>query len=223
MKTLKEYLIESMSIENIEGRIVVTLVRREGLDLANLSEDDFIKYIKEDFATACKEYDKAVSSLNDKEIEAYRERELKAAEQYAAGKWKTDKKKNEYIDKVRSTVETNIKNGVGYWKNNSSRMFFDLKPDADMGIRRECIIDRDSDDKSLKIAYEEMQKSKFFKKGTGWAFKYWANSKDNLTYNFRPYIDILMDESNRAEQKRDKRNLSAAVDDFYSNTNYWGD
>ena len=50
-------------------------------------------------------------------------------------------------------------------------------------------------------------------------YKYQANSKENPTYCFRPYIDLLLDESSRAEQKRDGETLTAAVKDFYSNTN----
>ena len=223
MKNLKEYLLESISVEKVDGRTIVTLVRRENLDLVNLSEEDFIKYIKEDFQTALEEYRKVVEPYNEESKKTYMDRMLADAVKFAETKWKTNKKREEYIEKVKATTTQNIEKGYYLGRKKVDGIFFDLKPDASMGIRSECVINKESSDRDLKIAFEEMQKSKFFKKGTGWAFKYWASSKDDLSYSLRPYIDILLDESTRAEQKRDERNLSAAVDDFYSNTTYWGD
>ena len=56
-----------------------------------------------------------------------------------------------------------------------------------------------------------MIKSKYFKKGTGQAFKYTATSEEQPNFNFRPYVDILLDESSRTEQKRDEERLNKNI------------
>ena len=220
MKNLQSYIIESIEWEQTResGYGVMTLVRHENLDLSSLSEEDFIKYMLEDFNQAVEEYSKICKPLNDKRIADNIEREIKQAIKFAEKKWKTQKKRDEYIENIRKNAQEKK-----WYLEDPKRIFFDLKPDkGNMGIRQECIIDSKSNEKTLKIAYEEMQKSKYFKKGTGWAFKYDAYGKDKA-YSFRPYIDILLDENDRAEQKRDEENLSNAISDFYANTNYWGD
>lgn len=220
MKDINIFISESLEWEQTreDGYGVMTLVRHENLDLANLSEENFIKFILEDFKTAVEEYTKICKPLNDKRIQDRIEYETKAAIKYAEKKWKTQNKRDEYVENIKK----NVANKKIYLED-PKRIFFDLKPDKDqMGIRQECVINAKSTEKTLKIAYEEMQKSEYFKKGTGWAFKYDSLGKDK-NYVLRPYIDILLDESARAEQKRDEETLSQSVKNFYKNSNYWGD
>ena len=55
-------------------------------------------------------------------------------------------------------------------------------------------------------------------------FKYESNKMDKIwTYGFRPYVDLLLDETSRQEQKRDTERLYKAMDQFYADSNYWGD
>lgn len=220
MKDINIFIAESLEWEqtNESGYGVMTLVRRENLDLANLSEEDFIKFILEDFNTAVEEYSKICKPLNDKRIQDRIEYETKVAIKYAEKKWKTQKKRDEYVENIKKNAADKK-----IYLEDPKRIFFDLNPDkSQMGISQECIINAQSTEKTLKVAYKEMQKSKYFKKGTGWAFKYDSYGKDK-NYVLRPYIDILLNESTRAEQKRDEETLSKAVQNFYANSNYWGD
>jgi len=220
MKDIKTYILEAAEWEQTKesGYGVMTLIRREDLDLSTISEEDFIKFILEDYNKAVEEYAKICKPLNDKKIEDNIEREVKQSIKFAEKKWKTEKKRTEYVENIRKNAKEKK-----LFLEDPKRIFFDLKPDkGQMGIRQECIINASSNEKTLKIAYEEMQKSKYFKRGTGWAFKYDAYGKDK-NYSFRPYIDILLDESSREEQKRDEETLSNAIASFYANSNYWGD
>lgn len=223
MKTIKDYILEKYEIEETNkfggGYFTVTLVRRENLDLSTISKEDFIKFMLEDYKKAVEEYKPIVDKHNIKSRESYIENQVKAAIRFAEKKWKTDKKRQEYIENIRKNAEE-----YKIYLDDATRIFFDLKPDkGEMGINNSCIISSDSNEKSLENCYEIMQKSKYFKKGTGWAFKYDSSNRENPRYAFRPYIDILLNESDRAEQQRDAENLSKSVEDFYKNTNYWGD
>jgi hypothetical protein len=225
MKDIISYIRESVEIEksNKFGEnsdyVTVTLVRRENLDLSSISKEDFIKFILEDYKKAVEEYDNIIKPLNDKRRKQLIERDVNIAIKFAEKKWKTEKKRNEYVENIRKNAEAKE-----WYMDKADRIFFDCKPDkGDIGINQDCIFDKNTNEKQLERAYDILIKSKYFKKGTGWAFKYDANSKDHLYYSFRPYIDILLNESDRAEQKRDEETLNKSVENFYKNTNYWGD
>ena len=218
MKDLKTYLTEAVEIEKANNEVIITLVRRE-CDLAELSEEDFIKFIQEDFNKACEEYDKLVAPLNLKNRKDHVESAVKWAEQMAAKKYKSERGRNKYIETARKNAEERV-----LYTYSSKQLFFDMKPDySSNSIPDCCIIKHSSNESTLKNAYKELLKSKYFKKGTGWAFKYTAKSEEQPVASFRPYVDILLNESGRAERQRDTERLNRAIDNFYSNTNYWGD
>lgn len=215
--------MEELELEKGDsGYYNVVLCRREGLDLSTISEEDFIKYMMEDLEKAGKEYVAAVTPIREKEREAYIEREVKKAARFAEKKWKTDKKRNEYIENIRKNVEASP-----YWnrKPTMSDIWFDFKPDTgSMGIPSYCMLKPgEVTEKQLSQVYNEYKDNKFFKKGKGWAFKYETSNEKYLNVSFRPWVDILMSESDKAEQKREAEELAAAVRDFYKDTKYWGD
>ena len=224
MKDLKNFINEAVEFETIKTEYreygVVTLVRRENVDCANISKEDFVKFIREDINTAVEEYAKIVKPLNDQKVKDSIEREIKNAISFAEKKWKTQKKRDEYVENAKKNIENKK-----WYLEDPKRIFFDFKPDTGrMGIPVVCTLSYDSDDKQLERCYEELVNGKYFKRGTGWAFKYESRSKDKINvYSFRPYVDLLLNESDREEQKRDAKNLSDSIERFYSNSNYWGD
>ena len=225
MKSLNRYINEAAELELIKTEYreygVVTLVRREDIDCANISKEDFVKFIGEDLKTAVDEYCKIAQPINDQRKKELVERDVEAAIKFAEKKWKTAKKRNEYIENARKNSEAKK-----WWLDDPKRIFFDFKPDkGDMGINDVCILRGEgTNEQQLEKCYEEVKDSKYFKKATGWAFKYESRQKDKIsTYAFRPYVDLLLDESTRAEQKRDEEKLANAIQSFYSNSDYWGD
>lgn len=218
MKSLVEYIREQLEVENgRNGYKIVTLVRRENIDLANISEENFVKFIKEDFKKAVDEYTNVVKPYNEKRIAELIERDVNLAIKFAEKKWKTEKKRNEYVENIRKNAEQKK-----WYVENPERIFFDFKPTPAMGISSNCIIDKSSSDDTLKRAYEELKKDKYFTRGKGWAFKYETSDEKN-PYSFRPWIDVLLSDNDKEEQKRDEENLTKAVEDFYKDTKYWGD
>ena len=222
MKNLEDFIKESLEIEEIKtayrNYLVVTLVKRD-VDLSSITKEDFIKFMKEDFQTALKEYTKVTDKANINRRANYIADEIRAAQKFAEKKWKTLAKQEKYVANMKKNAEEKE-----IYMHSPDQIFFDLKPDkGQMGIRSGCVISKDSNDASLGEAYENVKNSKFFNKGTGWAFKYETSNKDNPLYDFRPYIDITLDETTREEQKREEEHLAQAVSDFYKNSNYWGD
>ena len=225
MKDLVTYINENVEFDIIKTEHseygVVTLVRRENVDCANISKEDFVKFIGEDLKNAVDEYAKIVKPINDQHKKDLIERDVKAAIKFAEKKWKTQKKRDEYIENARKNAEAKK-----WYLDDPNRIFFDFKPDkGKQGISDVCILRGEgTNDKQLERCYDELQESKYFKRGTGWAFKYESSSKDKIsTYSFRPYVDLLLNESDKAEQQRDEENLAASIKAFYANSNYWGD
>lgn len=217
MKDITEYIKEQLEVENGPGKYkIVTLVRRD-VDLSTISESDFINFILADYKEAAKEYATAVSSFNERLKEAHIEQEVQAAIKYAEKKWKTEKKRNEYIENIRKNAAEQT-----WYLEKPERISFDLQPTPSNAISECCIINKDSNKNTLKQAYNILKNDKYFTRGIGWAFKY-ETIAANRPYALRPWIDILLDESDSAEQKRDKQSLDNAIHDYYSNTNYWGD
>ena len=176
--------------------------------------------IAEDLNTAIEEYSKIVKPLNDERLKEFVEREVEMATKFAEKKWKTQKKRDEYIENARKNAQDKK-----WYLEDPKRIFFDFKPDkGNMGIPAVCILKANSDENQLGRCYDEIKNSKYFKNATGWAFKYESHSKEKITtYAFRPYVDLLLDETSREEQKREEENLTKSVQSFYSNSNYWGD
>ena len=221
MKDITSFIKESVDIEKSKDRtyVTVTLVKHENLDLSTITKKQFVKYMLEDFNKAVAEYAKIITPLNELRRKELIDSEVKAAIHYAENKWKTEKKRNEFIENIRKNAEAKE-----WYMEKADRIFFDCQPDTDkMSINDDCIFNKDTNEKQLERAYDILKKSKYFTRGTGWAFKYEARSKTNLYYSFRPYVDILLNETDREEQKRDAEMLRKSVNDFYKNTNYWGD
>lgn len=222
MKSLNQYITEAVKFDVIKNQYreygVVTLVRRENVDCASLSKDDFIKLMTEDLTKAVEEYETICNKLNDEKRKEVIEREMQKAIAFAEQKYKTQRGKDKYIENARKNA------GKMIYLLDPKQIFFDFKPDKgefDGGYT----IKANGDYKDqLSKCYDVLVKSKYFKKGIGWAFKYESNTKDKIgTFAFRPYIDLLVDETTHAEQERDKERLAQSVNDFYSKSNYWGD
>ena len=221
MKDLKEYILENVEYENDKyGNVLITLLRHENLDLSTIDEKTFINEMYSDIQKAVKEYCDLVTPYKASEKSIYLERCRKEAEKYVEKKYKRNSNKQKYIDNA-------IKNFEESWEKHTTdakKIFFDIVPDpTQMGSGYGETLYYDTDKKYLKKTYEVLENNKYFRKGIGWAFKYQARDKDNPCYSFRPYVDILMNESDKAEQLREKEIHDNAVANFYKDSNYWGD
>lgn len=215
METNKAYF----EIER-ENYPVVCLLKHEGLDLANMTCDEFIKTMSEDLNKAQANYKELMAEPLRKARAEYLERERERAIKFAQSQWKTEKRQNKYIDEMMAKAEASS----NYTDANLSRIWFDIKPDkGQMGIAGCCsLYPGDSEDK-LGRCFDEIKDSKYFRGGFGWAFRYEAHSTSYPSSCFRPYIDILLPEELEREQKQDEEDLNESVAKFYEGCRYWGD
>ena len=121
MKSLSNYLIEALQVERTNGSYrTVVLLRHEGINTSNLSKEEFIQLMKEDLQNAQALYSKEVRAARETTKPAYMERKRQEAEEFANKKWKTDKRKQEYIDNALANAEE-------VWNNFKTDIFFDFK------------------------------------------------------------------------------------------------
>ena len=197
---------------------IICLYRHEGLDLANMTKEEFVKVMSEDLMKAQANYEDLMREPLRKARAEYlilaRERAIK----FAKSKWKTEKRQNEYINEMM------YKAGESDNYLNIENIWFDIKPDkGQMGIDGCCsLYPGDLEDK-LGRCFDKIKDSKYFRGGFGWAFRYEGHSMNFPISCGRPDIDILLPEDLAKQQKEDYENLNAAVAKFYEGTVYFGD
>ena len=203
-----------------ENYPIICLYKHEGLDLANMTCDKFIKTMSEDLMKAQANYKELMAEPLRKARAEYLERERQDATKFAKSKWKTEKRQNQYIDEMMAKAEASS----NYTDGNLSRIWFDIKPDkGQMGIAGCCSLYPGDSETKLGRCFDEINDSKYFRGGYGWVFRYEGHSMKFPISCCRPDIDILLPEDLAKQQEQDEKNLSAAVAKFYEGTVYFGD
>lgn len=220
MKTIDKYISESIEIEKSSTDLdycTVVLLRHPNLDCKNMTEDEFVELISNDFKAACKEYDNVIEPYNKAELESEKAFRLKQYTEYAEKHWKRQANRDKYIANMMANTES-------IYFHPSKIEFFDFDPHqgAESGIPYDCIISNKSTEASLRKCFKELKKAKYFDKATGWAFKYTAD-QDTLRSGFRPWIDLDLGESARQELEADKKKLEDDMRRFYAGCTYFGD
>lgn len=189
------------------------------------SEAEFITMIRQDLAEAIAAYEEFIKPY----IEAWRKDRkeqalastINSATKYAENKWKTEKRRNQYITDELAKVEEKYSTmkPIG-----GDITFFDFDPNCgtSMGIPSDCIITAKSTDESLKRAYKYLAESKFIQYSRGWSFEY-ETSTSIMTSSFRPSIKPIVSDEIAAEINKGVESLTNSVNSFYANTKYWGD
>ena len=213
METQKAYV----EIEK-ENYPIICLYKHEGLDLANMTKEEFIKTMSEDLMKAQANYEELMREPMHKARVEYLENERERYTKFAKSKWKTEKRQNKYIDEMMAKAEAS-----GNYVN-LSKIWFDIKPDkGQMGIAGCCSLYPGDSENKLGRCFDEIKDSKYFRGGFGWAFRYEGSSMKFPISCCRPDIDILLPKDLAKQQEQDEKNLSAAVAKFYEGTVYFGD
>ena len=203
-----------------ENYPIICLFKHEGLDLANMTKEEFVKVMSEDLMKAQVNYEELMREPLRMARAEYLIQERERAIKFALSKWKTEKRQNQYIDEMMYKAGESSK----YTNSNLSRIFFDIKPDkGQMGIAGCCsLYPGDSEDK-LGRCFDEIKDSKYFRGGFGWVFRYEGRSMKFPINCGRPDIDILLPDDLAKQQNADYESLNAAVAKFYEGTTYFGD
>lgn len=201
----------------------ITLVARN-TNCSNLSVEEFVKMMFSDVIEAEEKYNElyvpeyVASTLRN--FNSFVESHRKQATKYAEKKWKTEKYRTAYINKVVDEAKAKFNMNPYY----SHIAFFDLDvhPESN-GISGNCVISIDRMTfTSLARCFEEIKDNYYFKNALGWKLEYECHN-DNYSVSFRPHINLILPENIQAEYEQAEKDLTAAVNEFYRGCTYWGD
>ena len=219
MKNISDYINEALETEksHISGYRNIILTRRENVDCANISEEDFCKFITEDIKLAAKIYDEENAEQDAKNAEERLEKRKKQIIDYANKRYKRESNRKKFID-AAIAIE-NLKENP--FKHTLTFVDFDVTP-WENGISNACILHPDKIEEEAPICYKEIKDNKYFKRATGWVIKY-AAMEGSVTAAFRPFIELIGDDLLKDEMEQDRERLKASIEKFYSKSDYWGD
>jgi len=201
----------------------ITLTSRN-INCSNITAEEFIKAMFSDFLEAEEKYNdlyipeweaQKVKDFNNR-LTSVRNRAMKIAEK----KWKTEKKRNAFIENEVKKFRKEYKISDFYY----SLSFFDFKVNpGEMGISGACSISyNDLTPNNLRRCFETVKDNKYFKKAMGWKLTYTASS-NSYRSSFRPHIELIVDADTATQMKKDADDLTASVNNFYKGCTYWGD
>jgi hypothetical protein len=201
----------------------ITLTSRH-IDCSNITEDEFVLAMFSDLLEAQEKY----NELYIPEWEAYKVKSFNDrmvwvrnwATKIAEKKWKTEKKRNEYINKETEAARKRYNRDAYYY--GLSFFDFDVHPESN-GLSGDCCLSIDHlTFKSLERCFESVKDNYYFKNATGWELKYECH-ENNHSVSFRPYIELIMPEKVKAEYEQAQKDLAESIRKFYEGCHYFGD
>ena len=203
----------------------IVLVTRNA-ECGNLTPEEFVKMMFNDVLEAVDKYD-------DMCIHEYIENEIKfvndcisgaerRAKAYAEKKWKTEKKRTEYVTKEVSAMRKKMSDRSSGYYYGITFFDFDVNPGSN-GLSGNCCLNLSTlTPEALVRCFNEVKDNKYFKAAHGWTLEYKA-SENSYRNSFRPQIKLIVDADVEAQMKADAKALEDAIAEFYRNCSYPGD
>lgn len=215
MKNINTYISESVEIETPDDwHKTVTLVTRDNVDCSTLSKEDYVKMMLEDLKEADKLY-REENKQGDKDwYEQQLADERKHFTDYANKKWKTDKRRQQYIE----TAMKNLK--LQPMESKISIVTVNAMHPGPMSFNPR--INFDDLEESINRSFESIKDSDIFREAHGWKIKYEAQ-KNTMRMAFLPYVYFIVSDAKRKEIEDEEQRLADSIRDFYKDTKYWGD
>lgn len=189
------------------------LITRENIVCSELTKEQFVTMMMEDLKNSVIKSEEIFRPELEAQFyhnqEQHREYVEKQAREYACKKWKTDKKRDQYVLDVLSKEKTNEFQFYPV-------SFFDFKLNpSENYISGSCVLNVDSSEEKLERCYDMIKDNKYFLSATGWELieERWSRSKIKL---------IMPDEMNEMYRK-EKESLAEEISRFYADCKYCGD
>ena len=183
------------------------------VDCSKLTKEQFVNMMSEDLTNALHEDVRIFKPIAEAQFYHNQEQHLeyveKRAREFAAKKWKTDKRRDQYVLDVLSKEKRNV-----FEFRPVSFFDFDVEPGKN-GISGYCVLHPCETKEKLEQCFEYIKDNEYFKAAKGWQLVDKRNS--------RPEIQLILDEEMEAKYHNAEKGLSEAISNFYKNTNYWGD
>lgn len=203
----------------------ITLVTRN-VNCGSMTSEEFVKMMFNDILEAIENYDTLYtpeyveSELNHMKYNLHCV-EMKAT-RFAEKKWKTEKKRSEYINKEVDAARKNITNNISTYYPGISFFDFDVNPGKN-GLSGNCCLSTSNlTAKALERCFNEVKDNEYFKAASGWYLTYEA-SENSYRNAFRPHIELILSEEMKAKMDAERKTLEDAIREFYRGSNYTGD
>lgn len=203
---------------NEYGRTIL-LHKVEGIDLSKISESEFISLMKEALSTACEKYTNLVTDEINERME-------KSYLSYADTVMRDLKKKytrQSTIDKYFAQKMEGRREQIEKFYSYDRNISFTCWPGPHHGVPGVTVgLSSKITDYALKNAFTALSENEWFRKGTGFLFRYGCN-KTTHTSSCGGVIEILMSEEDKAAEKAGQKAIDDDIARFYANCRYCGD
>lgn len=192
---------------------IKTLITRT-INCSTLSKEEFVKLMAEDLSNAVIEYDNYWKPIYEEKSKKRAEESkayfLKRATDFANKKWKTEKKRQAYIESEMSKFVA-----PKMWYSELSYFDFDVEPWTN-SLSGNCCLHCDKVNTiQLERCYDTIKDNKYFKQALGWILEDHHNS--------RPQIKLILPIEVQEEFDNDGKKLAEDIARFYEGCTYFGD
>ena len=197
----------------------VFVTREFGKSGAELTKDEFIKMLMEDFSVARVEYrkysDRKAEEIYQKDCEQHKKRREQKIQQIIDDSFKRYKREYyrlRWVDSEMKKVPSEVleRHPYSHFGHDLDSIKWDMKP-WDNGCRIfNVVIDLEE---RLGNFYDECIKNKYFRNCTGWS----------IVEDFSTEIKFHLSEQMQEEWRADEKRLADDIARFYEGCRYWGD
>lgn len=189
------------------------LITRENIKCSELTKEQFVAMMMEDLKNSVIKSEEIFRPELEAQFyhnqEQHREYVEQRAREYACKKWKTDKKRDQYVLDVLSKEKTNV-----FEFRPVSFFDFKLNP-SDNYISDSCVLTVNTTEDKLGRCFDMIKDNKYFLSATGWELI--------EERSFRSQIKLIMPEEMNEMYRQEEEGLAKAIASFYAGSNYWGD
>ena len=189
------------------------LITRENIKCSELTKEQFVTMMMEDLNNSVIKSEEIFRPELEAQFyhnqEQHREYVEKRAREYACKKWKTDKRRDQYVLDVLSKEKTNEFKfyPVSYFD-------FKLNPSENY-ISDSCVLRVNTTEDKLERCFDKIKDNKYFLSATGWELieERWS----------RPQIKLIMPDEMNEMYRKEKEGLAEEISRFYADCKYCGD
>lgn len=220
MKPLYEYINETLiKNRNSDGEEVIYAMR-EGIDLKSITEEEFVQMMMEDAKDAYESYKQNHKIVDQilRQRERYIKTQTDRAIKYAESKWKTEKKRQEYIEKAKELIMKEVDNQ--WFNRDRGACFRALTYISNSHPGCADVNAVDLRERDLKSLLNELRRSEWWVGATGWKFtaRSWKDDRCNGLY-IEPISKSFSWDKYREEWQR----VTDAISSWLSDLKYFGD
>jgi hypothetical protein len=189
------------------------LITRENIICSELTKEQFVEMMMEDLKNSIIKSEEIFRPELEEQFYNNQKRHLEYVEQraweFANRKWKTEKRRAQYVNEILSKEQTKT-----YEFRPVSFFDFKLNPFSN-GISDNCILRVNTTEEKLGRCFDEIENNKYWVTATGWQLIEERSSRSQVKL-------IMPDEMNEMYRKEEE-GLANAIANFYAGCRYWGD